>query len=86
MTAADLRSFLVQCGVDDMAGFVEQVAVPMIEALEAATPGLRSLGQRRFDDLVGRETDRLVDLLGAAIEPCARDASILEGGGRAQGS
>lgn len=86
MTAADLRSFLVQCGVDDMAGFVEQVAVPMIEALEAATPGIRSLGQRRFDDLVGRETDRLVDLLGAAIEPCARDASILEGGGRAQGS
>lgn len=86
MTAENLNDFLGVCGVDNIASFVEEVAVPMIAALEEATPILRSIGLRLFDDLIGREMDRLAELLGAAVTLRERDAFLLAGGGWGTGS
>jgi serine/threonine-protein kinase HipA len=86
MTADDLESFLSTCGVDDMAEFVEQAVVPFIDRLEAATGTLRSLGLKLFDDLIGRETDRLVELLSAAVALRERDFFTDQGGGWLIGS
>jgi serine/threonine-protein kinase HipA len=47
--------------------------VPLIAALEAATPNLRSSGLKQFDDLIGRETEQLVELLSAAVAIRERD-------------
>jgi len=81
MTEADLADFLVRCGAEDIAEFVELAVVPLIKGLEDATPTLRSLGLKLFDDLIGRETDRLVDLLSAAIELRERDTYIGQASG-----
>lgn len=86
MTADDIKSFLNTCGVDDMAEFVEQAVVPFIGKLEAATATLRSLGLKLFDDLIGRETDRLVELLSAAVALRERDFFTDRGGGWLMGS
>lgn len=73
MTAEDLAGFIAAFGVEDVAAFVEMEAVPLIAALEAATPNLRSIGLKQFDDLIGRETDQLVELLSAAVSVRERD-------------
>ena len=73
MTAQDLSSFARAFGVRHMADFIEEVVVPLIAALEAATPRLRGLGLKPFDDLIGRETEQLVDLLSAAAVVRERD-------------
>jgi serine/threonine-protein kinase HipA len=86
MTAADLEAFLHACGVEDVAEFVEQAVVPFIERLESAAGTLRSLGLKQFDDLIGRETDQLVDLLSAAVEVRERDYFADKGGGWLMGS
>ena len=86
MTADDIKSFLSTCGVDDMAEFVEQAVAPFIGRLEAATGTLRSLGLKLFDDLIGRETDRLVELLSAAVALRERDFFTDRGGGWLMGS
>jgi hypothetical protein len=49
MTSEDLTSY-AQCGVEDVSEFVEKLARPMLEKLEAATPILRSQNQKNFDD------------------------------------
>jgi serine/threonine-protein kinase HipA len=81
ITPEDLRSFLTQCGVEDVGDFVQAAVVPVVESLEEAATSLRSLGLKRFDDLIGRETDRLVDLLSAAVELRERDSFQGRGGG-----
>ncbi|MDE2406070.1 MAG: HipA domain-containing protein, partial [Sphingomonadales bacterium] len=86
MTAEDLASFLSLCGVEDLPAFVEQAAVPFVERLEEATVTLRSLGLKLFDDLIGRETDRLVDLLSMAVTLRERDYFTQQGGGWQLGS
>ncbi|QGN55744.1 HipA domain-containing protein [Novosphingobium sp. Gsoil 351] len=72
MTSDDVATFLIECGVEDVPGFVGEAVVPLVRSLEKATPTLRSQGMRTFDDLIGRETERLVDLLSAAVELRAR--------------
>lgn len=86
MSAADLASFLATCGVEDLAEFVDRAVVPLVRALEEATPNLRSSGLKRFDNLIGRETDRLVDLLSAAVDVRERDSFQSQGGGWLLGS
>jgi len=60
---------------------VQAAVVPLIENLEEAATTLRSLGLKRFDDLIGRETDRLVDLLSDAVKVRERDSFQGRGGG-----
>jgi serine/threonine-protein kinase HipA len=67
MTADDLAAFIAAFGVDDMVGFTGQVVVPLIAALEEATSRLRSEGLKQFDDLIGRESEQLVELLSAVV-------------------
>lgn len=86
MTADDLGEFLSECGVEGVTDFVEFAVVPLIQKLENATLTLRSLGLKQFDDLIGRETDRLVDLLSATVELRERDAFSGTGGGWVLGS
>ena len=86
MTANDLKEFLTECGVDEIPYFVEEAVAPLVERLEEATRKLRSLGLKLFDDLIGRETDRLVELLSAAIDVRERDSFHDKAGGWAVGS
>ncbi len=81
MTSEDLTSFIAQCGVEDVSEFVEKLARPMLEKLEAATPILRSQNQKNFDDLIGREMGRLSELLNATIDIRERDTFLTRGGG-----
>ena len=73
MTAEDLAAFFEAFGVADLPDFVETVAAPLVAALEAATPRLRSMNLKPFDDLIGRETERLVETLSLAIAVRERD-------------
>jgi serine/threonine-protein kinase HipA len=76
MTAEDLQHFFVQLGVDpaDLATVAGRVVAPLIERIEAATPALRSrAGMKTFDDLIGREMERLVELFSLNVKLFARD-------------
>ena len=86
MEPADLVKFLTICGVEDVVDFVDKAVVPLVRDLEEATRTLPSLGLKSFDDLIGRETDRLVELLSAAVEVRERDAFQDRGGGWLAGS
>jgi serine/threonine-protein kinase HipA len=81
MTPENIGAFLIECGVEDVAEYVEEIVVPLIERLEEATPKLRSQHLRDFDDLVGRETEHLVTILSAAVELRERDTFISGGAG-----
>lgn len=81
MTSEDLATFIAQCGVEDISEFVDKLAGPMLEQLEAATPILRSQNQKNFDDLIGREMRRLSELLNATIDFRERDTFLTKGGG-----
>ena len=81
MSPGDLESFLMACGVEALPAFVGDAVAPLVEALEGATPSLRSAGLRQFDNLIGRETQRLVDLLSAAVGVRERDSFQDRGGG-----
>ena len=69
------------CGVEAIPAFVADAVVPLVEASEGAMPSLRSAGLRQFDNLIGRETERLVDLLSAAVGVRERDSFQDRGGG-----
>jgi serine/threonine-protein kinase HipA len=79
--------------VDDLLGFFESVGVPpenwdrllqeevgpILVALEAASPRLRSSGLKPFNDLLGREMERLADLLNLDVRIEPRDYYPAEG-------
>lgn len=73
MTSDDLASLIMAFGVENIREFIEEAAVPLIASLENSTPALRGTGLRQFDDLIGRECDRLVELLGATVDVRERD-------------
>lgn len=81
LTGEDIATFVGQCGVEDIEEFVDKLAVPMFQQLEAATPNLRSAGQKNFDDLIGREMGRLAELLEASVAMRERDTFLTHGGG-----
>jgi len=64
--------------VDDLLGFFETMGAPpefrpMLEALEAASPRLRSPGVKPFHDLLGREREELADRLDLQVKVEPRD-------------
>lgn len=79
--------------VDDLLGFFETMGVPpenwdlllhgevgpILVALEAASPRLRSSGLKPFNDLLGREMERLADLLNLDVRVEPRDYYPAEG-------
>lgn len=86
MTPEDMHAFLIECGVENVPDFVVDAVAPLMRNLEEAATKLRSIGQKRFDDLIGRETGQLVDLLSAAVEIRERDAFHGSSGGWLLGS
>lgn len=86
MTPADLTAFFAAFGLEDPIVAAEMFVAPLIASLEAATPALRAQQLKRFDDLIGRETERLVDLIDLAMKLRPRDAFRTSGGGWQVGS
>lgn len=75
ITADDLFAFFGAFGFSRAATlrFIDNVAVPMIEALEHARLGLSRERLKDFDDLIGRETEQFVETLGLHIKVRERD-------------
>jgi len=75
VTREDLLDFLAAFGMTEAAAgrFLERVAKPMVEALEAATLDLARRGFKDLDDLIGRETEQLVETLGLDVKVRERD-------------
>jgi serine/threonine-protein kinase HipA len=88
MSSDDFAAFCRVFGVspDDMPRFLEVVVTPLVTALEAATPKLRSMGLKSFDDLVGRETERLAEVLALPVRVRERDHFPYERTGWGSGS
>lgn len=86
MVGEDLQAFLNAFGVRDVADFVEHAVAPLVAALEGAARTLRSRGLKAFDDLIGRETEQLVELLSVAVKVRERDAFHSAAGGWGSGS
>ncbi len=68
ITADDLMAFLNVFGMTRTAAsrFIGATLTPMIQALEQATRGLAAGRLKDFDDMIGRETEQLVETLGLA--------------------
>lgn len=81
MTDADLVDFFFEMGVDesDLDLLLEGEVVPMIEALEKASPRLKSSGLKPFNDLLGREMEELMERLQLDVRVEARDYFPTEG-------
>ncbi len=75
ITLADLMAFLEVFGMRRAAAsrFIENVVKPMILALERATLGLSGERLKDMDDLIGRETEQLVGVLGLDVPVRDRD-------------
>jgi serine/threonine-protein kinase HipA len=75
MTGEDLFRFFIGMGVseEDMDLLIRSEVAPLIEALERASPSLRSTGLKTFDDLLGREMEELVEKLRLTVQVQPRD-------------
>ncbi|RRN64266.1 type II toxin-antitoxin system HipA family toxin [Caulobacter sp. 602-1] len=75
ITANDLLAFFATFGFSRGAAlrFIDRVAVPMITALERASLDLPRQRLKDFDDLIGRETEQLVETLGLNLKIRERD-------------
>lgn len=75
MRTEDLTQFLAGFGLKGSRArrFVEGPVREMLATLEAASPGLRDIKLRRFDDLIGRELTRLSELLALDLDLRPRD-------------
>lgn len=81
MTADDLFGFFTAMGVDrtDFQLLIDGELSPMIAALEAASPRLKSAGLKSFNDLLGREMEDLTEKLHLPIHIDPRDYFPAEG-------
>jgi len=81
MTSEDLIAFFHQMGVadGDRDLLTDGALVPMVQALERASPRLKASGLKTFNDLLGRELEEMVGLLGLEIEIEPRDYLPSEG-------
>lgn len=75
MTQQQMAAFLAEFGYEGARAtrFVDGRVRPMLEILDRETAPLRGIGLRFFDDLVGRELNRLTDLLGIEMAIRERD-------------
>lgn len=85
MTADHMNAFLADFGLEGARArrFIEAMIRPMLETLEVQSALLRNIeiGQRQFDDLIGRELARLTELLGIEMPLRERDYFEPAGGG-----
>jgi serine/threonine-protein kinase HipA len=82
LTPGDLAALLAAFGLEGSRAkrFAEREVAPMLRALDLAAARMpRSL--KRFDDLIGREIERLASLLDLDIAIRERDYFEAEGGG-----
>nr|WP_313416378.1 HipA domain-containing protein [Brevundimonas diminuta] len=81
MTTDDLFAFFTEMGVDrtDFQLLIDGELGPMIAALEAASPRLKSAGLKSFNDLLGREMEDLTEKLHLPIHIDPRDYFPAEG-------
>ncbi|MCH4267201.1 MAG: HipA domain-containing protein [Brevundimonas sp.] len=81
MTTDDLFAFFTEMGVDraDFQLLIDGELSPMIAALEAASPRLKSAGLKSFNDLLGRELEELTEKLHLPIHIEPRDYFPAEG-------
>lgn len=75
ITADDLMVFFGDFGFSRPATmrFIDNVAAPMIQSLELASLGLTAQKMKDFDDLIGRETEQFVEMLGLNLPVRERD-------------
>ena len=84
MTADDIADFMGLFGLRTAAArqrFIEGEIAPMLEALDAAASELPQHGMKDFDDLIGREIARLVEMLGLDLAFRERDYFTERSGG-----
>jgi len=83
MTSQNMNAFLAEFGLEGTRArrFVEDAVKPMLETIEANSAPLRSIGQRTFDDLIGRELTHLCELLKVEVAIRERDYFEPSGGG-----
>lgn len=81
MSGEDLISFFEAMGVppQNLARLLDGEIGPMIEALEKASPRLRSAGLKPFNDVLGREMEELAERLHLDVKVEPRDYYPLEG-------
>lgn len=84
MTTDDIADFMSRFGLRTAAArrrFIEGEVGPMLEALDEAASELSQHGLKDFDDLIGRETAKLRDLLDLDFVLRERDYFAPRGGG-----
>lgn len=84
MTSADITSFIKTLGPKSKAAikrFLDNDIAPMLHRLDQAAEALTDLGHKDFDDLIGREIEKLCDLLGLHLDLRERDYFAPKGGG-----
>lgn len=81
MTTDDLFAFFTEMGVDktDFQLLIDGELSPVITALEAASPRLKSAGLKSFNDLLGREMEDLTEKLHLPVPIEPRDYFPAEG-------
>ena len=75
LTRADIDAFLATFGLTKMAAvrFLSATIGPLAAALDSAARDLTESGLKDFDDLIGREMRKLIDVLGIAERIRERD-------------
>jgi serine/threonine-protein kinase HipA len=83
MTSQNMKAFLAEFGLEGPRArrVIEDAVKPMLEIIEANSAPLRKIGQRIFDDLIGRELAHLCELLEIGITIRGRDYFEPVGGG-----
>lgn len=83
MTGNDIFAFMTVFGLEGGRAkrLVDGPVLEMLETIEERAALLPKAGLKTFDDLIGRELDRLSDLLGLGIELRERDYVGARGGG-----
>ena len=88
MTRVDVEEFLAAFGITKVraARFRSETIGPIAEMLDRAAGSLTRNGLKDFDDLIGRESSRLIDGLELKLSIRDRDYFTPTAGGWALGS
>lgn len=80
---ADLLAFFAAFGLSQRRAFrfLERIVAPLLGALDRAASTLTAEGMKDFDDLIGRETGRLMNALGVPVQIRPRDHYEAHAGG-----
>jgi serine/threonine-protein kinase HipA len=88
LTRSDLFSFFHSLGLSRAAvrRFVKDTIAPMIDQINQATTSFAAQGLKDFDDLIGRESERLMEVLEIKVPIRPHDHYSPRGGGWSMGS